>query len=170
MIVLDEPTNDLDLSSLRMLEEALAVFDGTVLVVSHDRYFLDRICDQIIAFESGGIHIQSGNYSYYLEKKKHRDQNGKNLARTFDVPASKPVVVPAPVGRKLTYKGKSELEGMERTILEAEQAAVVLEDLLNDPKFQIERASEAPAILAKLQSARSEIERLYARWEELSTL
>jgi ATP-binding cassette subfamily F protein uup len=170
VIVLDEPTNDLDLSSLRMLEEALAVFDGTVLVVSHDRYFLDRICDQIIAFESGGIHIQSGNYSYYLDKKKHREQHGKNLARTFDVPASKPVVVPAPIGRKLTYKEKSELEGMERTILEAEQAAVVLEDLLNDPKFQIERASEAPAILAKLQSARSEIERLYARWEELSTL
>jgi ATP-binding cassette subfamily F protein uup len=105
-----------------------------------------------------------------LEKKKHRDQNGKNLARTFDVPSSRSVVVPAPVGRKLTYKEKSELEGMERTILEAEQAAVVLEDLLNDPKFQIERASEAPAILAKLQSARSEIERLYARWEELSTL
>jgi ATP-binding cassette subfamily F protein uup len=170
VIILDEPTNDLDLSSLRMLEEALAVFDGTVLVVSHDRYFLDRICDQIIAFESGGIHIQSGNYSYYLEKKKHREQNDKNLARTFDVPASKPVVVPAPVGRKLTYKEKSELEGMERTILEAEQAAVALEDLLNDPKFQIERASEAPAILANLQSARSEIERLYARWEELSTL
>ena len=73
VLVLDEPTNDLDLPSLRMFEEALADFDGTVLVVSHDRYFLDRICDQVIAFEEGGLFVQPGNYSYYLEKKKERD-------------------------------------------------------------------------------------------------
>src|SRR5947207_1931534 len=71
-IVLDEPTNDLDLPSLRMLEEALADFDGSVLVVSHDRYFLDRICDQIVAFEDGGVFVQPGNYSYYLEKRPQR--------------------------------------------------------------------------------------------------
>src|SRR5437588_12129012 len=73
VLVLDEPTNDLDLASLRMLEEALADFDGTVLVVSHDRYFLDRICDQVVAFEDGGLFVQPGNYSYYLEKKKERE-------------------------------------------------------------------------------------------------
>ena len=73
VLVLDEPTNDLDLPSLRMLEEALADFDGTVLVVSHDRYFLDRICDQVVAFEESGVFVQPGNYSYYLEKKKERD-------------------------------------------------------------------------------------------------
>src|SRR5437763_12594231 len=73
VLVLDEPTNDLDLPSLRMLEEAVAAFDGTVLVVSHDRYFLDRICDQVIAFEEGRLFVQPGNYSYYLEKKKERD-------------------------------------------------------------------------------------------------
>ena len=170
VIVLDEPTNDLDLSSLRMLEEALAVFDGTVLVVSHDRYFLDRICDQIVAFEEGGIHIQSGNYSYYLEKKKSREQHYKNFGRSFESPVSKSQAQPAPAGRKLSYKEKAELEGMERTILEAEQAAAALEELLNDPKFHTERAAEAPAILSKLESARAEIERLYARWEELSAL
>ncbi len=60
LIVLDEPTNDLDLPSLRMLEEALADFDGSVICVSHDRYFLDRICDQIIAFEDNGIMVQAG--------------------------------------------------------------------------------------------------------------
>src|SRR5436190_7121559 len=73
VIVLDEPTNDLDLPSLRMLEEALADFDGSVLVVSHDRYFLDRVCDQMVAFEEAGVFVQPGNYSYYLEKKKARD-------------------------------------------------------------------------------------------------
>src|SRR5204862_1121833 len=77
VLVLDEPTNDLDLPSLRMLEEALADFDGSVLVVSHDRYFLDRICDQIVAFEDGGVFVQPGNYSYYLEKKLERDARAK---------------------------------------------------------------------------------------------
>src|SRR5207249_10696402 len=73
VLVLDEPTNDLDLPSLRMLEEAPVDFDGSVLVVSHDRYLLDRICDQIIAFEEAGLFVQPGNYSYYLEKKKERE-------------------------------------------------------------------------------------------------
>jgi ABC-type multidrug transport system ATPase subunit len=74
LLVLDEPTNDLDLPSLRLLEEALVDFEGSVLVVSHDRYFLDRICDQIVAFEEGGVFVQPGNFSYYLEKKLERDQ------------------------------------------------------------------------------------------------
>src|SRR5688572_28045806 len=78
VIVLDEPTNDLDLPSLRMLEEALTDFDGTVLVVSHDRYFLDRVCDQIVAFEEDGrVFLQPGNFSYYLEKKQERSGDGR---------------------------------------------------------------------------------------------
>jgi ATP-binding cassette subfamily F protein uup len=153
-----------------MLEEALAVFDGTVLVVSHDRYFLDRICDQIVAFEEGGIHIQSGNYSYYLEKKKDREKHYKNIGRSFEESSSKAPSAPAPVCRKLTYKEKAELDGMERTILEAEQAAASLEGLLNDPNFHTEHATEAKETISKLESARAEIERLYARWEELSAL
>jgi ATP-binding cassette subfamily F protein uup len=139
-------------------------------VVSHDRYFLDRICDQIVAFEEGGIHIQPGNYSYYLEKKKSREHHYKNIARSFESPVSKFQVQPSPAVRKLSYKEKAELEGMERTILEAEQAAAALEELLNDSNFHTERAAEAPIILFKLESARAEVERLYARWDELSAL
>src|SRR6266850_706227 len=86
VLVLDEPTNDLDLPSLRMLEEALADFDGTVLVVSHDRYFLDRICDQVLAFEDSGLFAQPGNYSYYLEKKKERDARMQSAWRAADKP------------------------------------------------------------------------------------
>jgi ATP-binding cassette subfamily F protein uup len=88
VLVLDEPTNDLDLPSLRMLEEALADFDGTVLVVSHDRYFLDRICDQVVAFEDGGLFVQPGNYSYYLEKKKERD--ARNQAAWASIAKTQP--------------------------------------------------------------------------------
>ena len=73
-LILDEPTNDLDLPTLRVLEEALIAFPGVVLVVSHDRYFLNRVCTDILAFEGDGkIHHSVGDYDYYLEKKKKAD-------------------------------------------------------------------------------------------------
>jgi len=73
VLVLDEPTNDLDLNTLRLLEEALLAFRGSVIVVSHDRYFLNRVCTDIFAFEGNGIvDYQVGNYDYYLEKKAAR--------------------------------------------------------------------------------------------------
>src|SRR5204862_5927999 len=70
VLILDEPTNDLDLGTLRLLEEALVAFGGTVIVVSHDRYFLNRVCTAILAFEGDGVlRYQVGNYDYYLEKR-----------------------------------------------------------------------------------------------------
>jgi ATP-binding cassette subfamily F protein uup len=170
VIVLDEPTNDLDLSSLRMLEEALAAFAGTVLVVSHDRYFLDRICDQIVAFEEGGIHIQPGNFSYYLEKKKERDQRYKNLGPHFSNTTAAPVAPAPPVSsaRKLSYKEKAELDSMEDTIMHAEQLVADIESELSDPSFFTTRAIEAPAVTARLEAARADVARLYDRWEKLS--
>ena len=70
-LILDEPTNDLDLPTLRVLEEALIAFPGVVCVVSHDRYFLNRVCTDILAFEGDGkIHHSAGDYDYYLEKKQ----------------------------------------------------------------------------------------------------
>src|SRR5882672_4330032 len=116
VLVIDEPTNDLDLPSLRMLEEALADFDGTVLVVSHDRYLLDRICDQIIAFEEDGLFVQPGNYSYYLEKKKEREARaqtgwpGTGKPLSGRVPAATAPKAARP--GKLTFKENRELEGM----------------------------------------------------------
>src|SRR6185503_17892552 len=116
MIVLDEPTNDLDLPSLRMLEEALVDFEGTVLVVSHDRYFLDRICDQIVAFEDNGVFVQPGNYSYYLEKKKERDSRGRNYfepPRPSSMRSAEPAAAPKTARvRKLSFKEQRELDGM----------------------------------------------------------
>ena len=165
LIVLDEPTNDLDLASLRMLEEALADFDGTVLVVSHDRYFLDRICDQIVAFEDGGIVVQPGNFSYYLEKKAERDRRVPAPPRTAD-PVRPPVA--KPVAKRLSFGEQRELDGMEAAILEVEASAASLEAQLNDPAFYTTRAAEAPEQARNLEAARAEIARLYARWEELA--
>jgi ATP-binding cassette subfamily F protein uup len=172
LIVLDEPTNDLDLPSLRMLEEALADFDGTVLVVSHDRYFLDRICDQVIAFEDNGVFVQPGNYSYYLEKRQAREQVQRLHAQAAARDAAARQKAVAPTGakpRKLTLAERKELEGMEETILHAEEAVVELEARLADPEFQ-KNFAEIPVTVAKLDVAKTEVARLYERWEELGAL
>ncbi|HWH70492.1 MAG TPA: ATP-binding cassette domain-containing protein, partial [Candidatus Sulfotelmatobacter sp.] len=174
VLVLDEPTNDLDLPSLRMLEEALADFDGSVLVVSHDRYFLDRICDQIVAFEEGGVFIQPGNYSYYLEKKKERDARAQAAfaAAAQALPRKAPAVEPARSNRprKLSFKEQRELAGMEAAILASEQRVHELETTLNDPEFHATRSREAHELIAALEAAKAEVARLYARWQELEQI
>lgn len=167
LIVLDEPTNDLDLPSLRMLEEALVDFQGSVLVVSHDRYFLDRVCDQIVAFEDGGVYVQPGNYSYYLEKRKERENRA---SAAFSAPSAAAANTPKGRVRKLSFKEQRELEGMEESILTAETRASELDALLNDPSFYITRSQEASGLQADLDALREEIARLYARWEELEAI
>ena len=172
LIVLDEPTNDLDLSSLRMLEEALADFDGTVLVVSHDRYFLDRICDQVVAFEDNGVFVQPGNYSYYLEKRQAREQVQRLHAQAAARDAASRQKSPAAVEakpRKLTLAERKELEGMEEAILAAEEEVAKLEGKLADPEFQ-KNFAEIPVVAAQLEEAKTVVVRLYDRWEELGAL
>lgn len=171
IIVLDEPTNDLDLQSLRILEEAISDFDGTVIVVSHDRYFLDRVCDQIIAFEEAGVHVQVGNYSYYLEKRREREQRDKAYIQAATrsekaSPTAKAVAKP----RKLSFKEARELETIEETILAAEEKVKSLDDTLHDPAFYATRAAEAPALATQLEAAKADVARLYARWEELEAI
>jgi ABC transport system ATP-binding/permease protein len=170
LLVLDEPTNDLDLPSLRMLEAALADFDGTVLVVSHDRYFLDRICDQVIAFESQGVLLQPGNYSYYLEKRLERERSaaavGSPSVTRLALQEKAASVKPNRPGRR-SYKDQLEFDRMESAILEAEARVAELEARIVDPAFYLTRAKEAPAVLAELETAKAQVARLYARWEEL---
>ena len=173
VVVLDEPTNDLDLPSLRMLEEALADFDGSVLVVSHDRYFLDRICDQIVAFEDSGVFVQPGNYSYYLDKRRERESRGKLAgdAATKAPSRESEVATPKPDrSRKLSFKEQRELVGMEAAILATESRVVELEATLHDPGFYATRAKEGPALIAELEAVKAEVARFYARWEELGRI
>ena len=171
-LILDEPTNDLDLQSLRMLEESLADFDGSVIVVSHDRYFLDRICDQIIAFESDGVFNQPGNYSYYLEKRKEREARKQSAIQSThpSAPAEKVKRAKKDRPRRLSYMEKRELEGMEETILEAESKVEALEEKLNDPSFYVDHAHEAADMTKELETQKKEVAKLYARWEELSQI
>ena len=170
-LVLDEPTNDLDLQTLRVLEEALINFGGTALVVSHDRWFLDRVCDRVIVFEGNGIaSVNEGNYSYFLEKRRAQESA---VVATVSTPARKkrpssPATENRP--RKLTWKEARELESMESVILEAESKAEGIEERLNDPDFYKENAATAATLHEELESHRAEIQKLYDRWEELEAI
>jgi len=141
VLILDEPTNDLDLGTLRLLEEALIDFSGTVVVVSHDRYFLNRVATAILAFEGDAIvRYAVGNYDYYLEKRAEEQAilKAKVVAPS---PNAKPVVPAANRPRKLKWKEERELETIEATILEAEDKVADLEKTFADPKGYIGVAS-----------------------------
>ncbi|MES2469338.1 MAG: ATP-binding cassette domain-containing protein [Verrucomicrobiota bacterium] len=178
VLVLDEPTNDLDLQTLRVLEEALLDFPGCVLLVSHDRYFLDRVCDRVISFEGDGqVHVNEGNYSYYLEKNKDRLNAQRSAARqAAQNPGAASPQASAAAGqskakpRKLSWKEERELEGMEATILTAEEALADFESKLNDPDFHIHSAHQVSETAASMEAQRVRIEQLYARWEALNEI
>ena len=168
-LILDEPTNDLDLPTLRVLEEALVHYTAPVIVVSHDRYFLNRVCNRIISFDAKeGIVVQEGDYDYFAFK-----QAQKQAAQAAEQqPVKKETPVSAPVKKqqqKLSYKEQKELDGMEEAVLEAEELISSLEAEFTAPDFYTTRAKEAPVLQAKLDEARAQLETLYARWEELET-
>lgn len=170
-LILDEPTNDLDLPTLRILEEALVAFPGCVLVVSHDRYFLNRVCDGILAFEGQRrIEYSVGNFDYYLEKKKRAAE----LRRAAMTPQGvRPQATGKPQSdapRKLTYKEQMELDGFEERILEAEEDLQRLEDLFASPEFHRLHAAETPKLTADMEAAKKRVQDLYHRWEELEAV
>ncbi|MDQ6912515.1 MAG: ATP-binding cassette domain-containing protein, partial [Verrucomicrobiota bacterium] len=169
VLILDEPTNDLDLGTLRLLEEALVGFGGSVVVVSHDRYFLNRVCTAILAFEDDGVvRYAVGNYDYYLEKRS-AEASAINI-RAHAVAKTSTVAQPVAKPRKLKWKEERELEGMEAAILAAENEVARIEALFADPMFFLEKGVEFSKYEKELRAARDEVARLYARWEELGAI
>ncbi len=169
VLILDEPTNDLDLATLRLLEEALLYFDGSIIVVSHDRYFLNRVCTDTLAFEGDGVvTLNAGNYDYYLEKR------AASVAASSVGVLSKPAAAPAPqrVGkvRKLSYKETRESETIEADIHAAEAEATRLETELAAPDFYMKHGDEWQAYEDRLKAAKDRVLRLYERWEELEKI
>jgi ATP-binding cassette subfamily F protein uup len=167
-LILDEPTNDLDLATLRVLEEALVAFPGVVLVVSHDRYFLNRVCTDILAFEGDGRIAHSvGDYDYYLEKRKRAVEQAKaweSVAKAV-APAAK-VAKP----RKLSFKEARELEGMEAQIQAVEAEIARIEGLFASPDFHRTHATQTNELTAQLAEAKEKLTKLFARWEELEAI
>jgi ATP-binding cassette subfamily F protein uup len=167
-LILDEPTNDLDLATMRVLEEAVLAFRGCVLVVSHDRYFLDRVCDRIIAFEGHGrVHQCSGNYSYYQEKRARQA-----AAEVAYVNAAPKKEKPAPNNkpRKMTNKEQRELAESEARIAVLETEIATLEAELNDPEFYARVGSSTQEHLAGLEARKAELEACFTRWAELEEI
>ena len=169
VLVLDEPTNDLDLGTLRLLEEALVAFQGNVIVVSHDRYFLNRVCTAILAFEGDGVvRYAVGNYDYYLEKRVEPVIGDSVSVKPEASTITDPTHSGAP--RKLKWKEERELEGMEAAILAAEAEVARLEAIFAAPDFYVTHASDWRKLEIEFETARKGVAQLYARWEILSAL
>ena len=171
VLMLDEPTNDLDLGTLRLLEEALVAFDGSVVVVSHDRYFLNRVCASILAFEGDGVVRYSiGDYDYYLEKRAERLASSAALTITASSATSSERLITAQRPRRLKWSERQELETIEDKILAAEENVVRLEAQFADPDFYTKHGQHWQMFDAQLRTARENVSQLYSRWEELERI
>jgi ATP-binding cassette subfamily F protein uup len=176
VLVLDEPTNDLDLVTLNVLERLLLGFDGSVLLVTHDRYFLDKVATAVLAFEGDGRAVRyPGNYETYRTLKEQ--SLALAAAERAEGEASPPqrAAPPPPVERarrpgKLTFKEQRELEGIEPAILAAESRKAEIESTLSDPATYQKAGSGVAEIRNELERVSAEVERLYARWQELEGL
>ena len=170
-LILDEPTNDLDLQTMRVLEEAILAFKGCVLVVSHDRYFLDRVCDRMIAFEGAGrVSLCAGNYSYYQEKRAA--MAAAELAM-INAPAkkAKPVAAPAPEkARKMSNREQRELADLEPLIAKVEGEIATMEAEMNDPVFYAKLGTGVNDYLKQIEAKKAALDGHFSRWAELEEL
>ncbi|NLO91688.1 MAG: ABC-F family ATP-binding cassette domain-containing protein [Elusimicrobia bacterium] len=161
VLLLDEPTNDLDLNSLEVLEESLAEFAGALVLVTHDRYLMDRVCGRILALDGRG-----GN-TFYADLEQWEDRTAERRAEETSAPAQKqPAAEEKPA---LSKKEQKELSAMHNTIREAEEQAEKARAALEDPSIATD-AAELHKRHEKYEEARRKVDGLYARWEELENL
>jgi ATP-binding cassette subfamily F protein uup len=166
LLVLDEPTNDLDVETLELLEELLIDYRGTILLVSHDRAFLDNVVTSTLVFEGDGqIQEYVGGYSDWVRRRK------TPIAVTAKpVEPARPVAAAKPKPRKLGFKQARELEQAPAQIesLEAEQRELVAR--LSEPDFYKQSAAEQARVHERMAALTGELEATYARWSELEQL
>ncbi|XXT19158.1 ABC-F family ATP-binding cassette domain-containing protein [Sorangium sp. So ce429] len=180
VIILDEPTNDLDVMTLAALEEMLIELEGSALVVTHDRWFLNRVATSILAFEGDGRVVRyAGNYDAYREQRAHAAlaAQAEAAARAARAQAAEPRPAQASAKGaaragdrpKLSFAEKTELDGIVGKIDEAEQKVSELEAKLADPTLYASRGAEVAGLRSELERAKQEAARLVSRWEELET-
>jgi ATP-binding cassette subfamily F protein uup len=167
LLILDEPTNDLDIPTLEVLEESLLELSGALVLVTHDRYLLDRVCTAILALDGrGGAGLFADTAQW---EEQRRTASAARPAPSKAAPAAARPAAPAaakPAARRLTYNEQREWERIEADILAAEDTLAQCEEAVADPAV----ATDAAALAARcsaLDVARAEVERLYARWAEL---
>lgn len=175
VIVLDEPTNDLDTETLEMLEERLIEFQGSVLLVSHDRAFLNNVVTSTIVFESDGVREYVGGYDDWLRQRASSEEDASpRVAKKRDATpaeaASRSMNGSQPTRRRLSYKEQRELDGLPDAIEQLEAEVSEIHRQMADPAFY-QQAGERIANKQKhLREIEGELAAAYARWEELEQL
>ncbi|WP_217477146.1 ATP-binding cassette domain-containing protein [Stutzerimonas stutzeri] len=176
LLVLDEPTNDLDVETLELLEEVLLGFDGTVLMVSHDRAFLDNVVTSTLVFEGNGVVREYvGGYQDWLRQGGSPRLLGVTESKETketkaEAPASKPaaaVTEAAPAKKKLSYKVQRELEALPGKIDAVEKNIASLQTEIAQPTFYQQTAERTGETLARLEALQQELDELVERWAEL---
>lgn len=184
LLVLDEPTNDLDVETLELLEELLTQYDGTILLVSHDREFLNNVVTSTIAFEGmGQVNEYVGGYDDWLKKgRRWQDTNSQaasgGSSTTADASANNgdkacsPAAPqsPTPVKKKLSYKLQRELDELPGTIEKLETELDSLQSKASNPDFYQQDADAVQAHMDALSAVNERLESCFARWEELDAL
>lgn len=165
-LVLDEPTNDLDIPTLQVLEEYLQDFPGCVIIVSHDRYFMDKIVDHLLVFQGNGV-IQDfpGNYTQYREWSALKPKESKEKNQPLEKKSRK--VQDVSVRKKMTFKEKREFEQLEKDIAALEKEQKIIEEELCSGKLTIGELTEKSKRLPVLKD---ELDEKSMRWLELSEL
>jgi len=174
MLVLDEPTNDLDVDTLELLEDLLADYEGTLLLVSHDRTFLDNVVTSTLVFEGDGkVGGYTGGYENWERYRMHVEaERHQAPGRPSGLAPARPPVQEKSNGkpRKLTYKEQRELEALPEKIasLEAEQSE--LHGLMGEGDFYRQAGDKITTAMERLEAVKLELEGLYARWQELESM
>ncbi|MEB9410643.1 ABC-F family ATP-binding cassette domain-containing protein [Bacillus cereus] len=172
LLILDEPTNHLDLNSKEILENALIDYPGTLLFVSHDRYFINRVTTTVVELSTEGAQEYLGDYDYYVEKKNAMIERAELEQQESDIPVQKVVAqeklnyLEEKERKKLERQRTRKIEELEQSILELEEEIATLEDQLCLPEIyaDYEKASE---ITTKKQTLQEQLETCMAEWEEL---
>jgi ATP-binding cassette subfamily F protein uup len=172
LLLLDEPTNDLDIETLEVLEESLLAFPGALVLVTHDRYLLDRVSTRILALDGRGGAVPYADYDQWDESRRLAVE-AKEAARPGSAAPKAPPAGGRPQSdghagrpRKLGYLDQREWDEMEGRILEAEKRLEACRQAASDPSVAADHVALAARVDA-LTTAQAEVDRLYARWAEL---
>jgi ATP-binding cassette subfamily F protein uup len=169
LLVLDEPTNDLDIETLELLEEILLTFDGTVLLVSHDRDFMDNVVTSLLVLEGDGVVSEhAGGYSDWDARGgKLQDRTEKATPASTAPRAGKDLTTGSAKKSKLSYKDQRERDSLPGAIESLEQRQQALEDTISQSGFYQGDQDQIQKVLGELATVESEMEMTFARWEEL---
>jgi ABC transport system ATP-binding/permease protein len=170
LLVMDEPTNDLDADTLELLEEMVANYAGTLLLVSHDRAFLDNVVTSTLVFEGRGqVNEYVGGYSDWLRQRKAGAPVRATVASSEPASARPEAGRPLPKTRRRSYKDQQELAAMPEKISRLEAEQLQLQAAIADPAMFQANSEQGKAALQRLQSLAVELENAYARWDALES-